>query len=252
MFNIFSFFKKNKIEKENKYTPIRYSLEAIRYGDRDLFDILGENVKYNLTQDVLEEFIEDSFKLKHYQEIKNNFYRKMDELNQNVLFEKDYIHFLCEDKVGRFLNALTSEFLYRKGEIRNFDDACHIASKLWIEKIFGKEKLDNGDYSFRGNINAEIGTYVKNQLTTLYNQKEIIEKLQKLLFDYYQKGSMYENIKLFLYSDYGPNHPLFDMLVKSGIDKKDAESITPWKTGIHIDENDNSVVLRTYQKLEYI
>ena len=35
------------------------------------------------------------------------------------------------------------------------------------------------------------------------------------------------------YSDYGPNTPLYEILIKAGVDKRDAANITPWKTGIH-------------------
>jgi hypothetical protein len=45
---------------------------------------------------------------------------------------------------------------------------------------------------------------------------------------------------------------LYDILVEAGVDGSDAGKITPWKTGIEIDENDNAVMLQGYQTLEYI
>jgi hypothetical protein len=47
--------------------------------------------------------------------------------------------------------------------------------------------------------------------------------------------------------DYGPSTVIWLILVNAGVDKRDASSICPWKTGIEIRSLDNAVLYNTYQ-----
>ena len=88
--------------------------------------------------------------------------------------------------------------------------------------------------------------------------EDMIKKTYDNLYNYYFNGSIYKDKKdgweseMHLYCDYGPNSPLYDILKESGIPEKLINNICPWKTGIEIDYNDNSVVIISYQKREYI
>lgn len=80
---------------------------------------------------------------------------------------------------------------------------------------------------------------------------------QHILFKhYYLGGCIYEDrigkLRAEPYCDYGPNSPLADLLLKAGVPEERVGGICPWKTGITINERDNSVIIRGYQTERFI
>ena len=80
--------------------------------------------------------------------------------------------------------------------------------------------------------------------------KEIIEKVHDNFVKYYldyNYDAMYG-----MRVDYDPTKDLYNLLKDSGVPEKHIRSLCPWKTGIYIDEKDNSVVYCSYSKREYL
>lgn len=151
------------------------------------------------------------------------------------------------------------DFLFIKGERRTFEDACKLASDEWCKRLFGNHFQDNGalneEHSF---IMCGLGTLLKDKAQESITE-EMIELTRTNLYKYFENHCLYRSKEhpewthpIQLYSDYGPNAPLYDILYESGIPENEIGNICPWKTGIEIDENDNAVIIVGYQKRDYI
>lgn len=151
------------------------------------------------------------------------------------------------------------DFRFVKGERRTFEDACKLASDEWCKRLFGNHFQDNGalneEHSF---IMCGLGTLLKDKAQESITE-EMIENTRKNLYKYFENHCEYRSKEhpewthhIQLYSDYGPNAPLYDILYEAGIPENEIGSICPWKTGIEIDENDNAVIIVGYQKRDYI
>jgi hypothetical protein len=154
---------------------------------------------------------------------------------------------------------VAEDFLCVKGPRRTFDEACKLAADEWCKKLFGNHFQDNGalneEHSF---IMCGLGTLLKDKANESITS-EMIENTRKNLYKYFENHCEYRSKEhpewihhIQLYSDYGPNSPLYDILYESGIPENEIRSICPWKTGIEIDENDNAVIIVGYQKRDYI
>lgn len=154
---------------------------------------------------------------------------------------------------------VAEDFLNVKGPRRTFDEACKLAADEWCKKLFGNHVQDNGalneEHSF---MMCGLGTLLKDKAQESITE-EMIENTRTNLYKYFENHCEYRSKEhpewthhIQLYSDYGPNAPLYDILYEAGIPEDDIRNICPWKTGIEIDENDNAVIMIGYQKRNYI
>lgn len=150
---------------------------------------------------------------------------------------------------------LEDEFIERHGQVHTFEEACQLAADEWVRMIFDHHMQDNGDKSYMGGFTMALGTLVKEKSRRGIGI-EFVEKFRTLCRDYYLGGCIYEDkygkrVKE-PYCDYDPNSPLADLLLKAGVPKERVGGICPWKTGITINERDNSVIIRGYQTERFI
>lgn len=154
-----------------------------------------------------------------------------------------------------WIKSIEEELRRRVGQRRTFDEACQLAADEWARMIFGTHIQNNGDQSDAGGMAMVLGTLVKDKAKSGYGS-ETVEKFRSLMADYYRGGCQYKDdygtYDSEPYCDYHPNSPLADILIKAGCDSHDVGSMCPWKTGIHIDEYDHSVIIRGYQTERYI
>ena len=257
-------FKKRKsMETTTIYVPRRWKVMDERFTNEELLAMMPEHkrVDREYMKGAIDFIME---KMPCYQDIDgyikqccseafprptNEQYRSRDE------YCEEYRKYFYGDDYYKFSNAVQSEFLHRKGTRRSYEEACQIAADKWVEMIFGTHIQDNGDRTGGSEMAMMLGTIIKDEAQKRCKQ-EVPEKARELLKKFYLGGCMckgsYGDFSCAPYSDYGPNTPLYDILVEAGVDGCDAGKITPWKTGIEIDENDNAVMLQGYQTLEYI
>lgn len=152
-------------------------------------------------------------------------------------------------------------YISKVGQRRTYDEACKIAADKWCELLFKFHLQDNGA------INEDHGGgFWACALATVLKEdsmKEITEEMIKNTHDniykYYKEHCFYKSKEkddwsgqISLYCDYGPNVPLYELLEDSGIPDKYINNICPWKTGIDIDEIDNAVIIKGYQKRKLV
>ena len=156
---------------------------------------------------------------------------------------------------NEWLLKMEDEFIERHGQVRTFDEACQLAADAWVRMIFGNHIQNNGDKSDTGGLAMALGTLAKNRAKSNIGI-DVIEKFRTLCRDYYLGGCIYENNygkrRDEPYCDYHPNSPLADLLTKAGVPKESTGIICPWKTGITINERDNSVRVSGYQTERFI
>ena len=150
---------------------------------------------------------------------------------------------------------LEDEFFARNGELHTMDEACQIAADEWTRMIFGTHIQDNGDTSEAGGWSMMLGTLVKDKASRGINNKTI-EKFRTLCKDFYLGGCVrqtkYGPHKDEPYCDHHPNSALADLLLEAGVPEDSVGNICPWKTGISVDERDHAVIVRGYQRENYI
>ena len=257
-------FKKRKsMETTTVYVPRRRKVMDERFTNEELLAMMPEHkrVDREYMKGAIDFIME---KMPCYQDIDgyikqccsetfpcptNEQYRSCDE------YCEEYRKYFYGDDYYKFRNAVQSEFLHRKGTRRSYEEACQIAADKWVEMIFGTHIQDNGDRTGGSEMAMMLATIIKDEAQKRCKQ-EVPDKARELLKKFYLGGCMCQCTTgiypLPLDSDYGPNEPLRDILIKAGVDAKDVGMITPWKTRIGIDENDNAVMLQGYQTLEYI
>ena len=173
---------------------------------------------------------------------------------------KEHSHYLYGNDSMNFydwIKLVQKYYLDNKGKKRTYEEACDIAANKWLELLFEFHLQDNGalneDMSFKMSLLAtSLKENARNEIS-----EDIIKNVYDNIHEYYMNHCQYqvnEDYKTYvkLYCDYGPNAPLYDLLKKSGIEQFNISSLCPWKTGIEIDENDNSVVILGYQTRKYI
>lgn len=254
---------KSKME-ETKYIPKRDKVKAERFTNDELMELMPKHDRINrkYIKGAIDFIME---KMPFYQDIDGYIkqccsetfpHPTREQYKNHDEYVEEYHKYFYVDDYYNFIHCVQSEYLNRKGVRRPYEEACQIAADKWVSMIFGTHVQDNGDRTGYSDMAMMLGTLVKEE-TMDRCDKDVSEKARELLYQYYLSGCIYKSdsgheFKCEPYSDYGPNSPLYDILIKAGVNKKDAGSITPWKTGIEIDENDNTVVLQGYQKLDYI
>lgn len=254
----------SKQMEETKYIPRKDKIMTERFTNEELLALMPEHERVD------REYIKGAIdfimeKMPCYQDIdgyikqccsKTFPYPTNEQFRNRDAYVDEYRNYFYETPYYKFRNCVQSEFLNRRGVRRSWEDACQIAANKWIDMIFGAHIQDNGDCTGHSDMAMMLGTLVKEKAMDGCGDN-VPDKARELLYQYYLGGCIYKSddgheFKCEPYSDYGPNSPLYDILVKAGVDEKDAGSITPWKTGIEIDENDNAVILIGYQKRTYL
>lgn len=148
------------------------------------------------------------------------------------------------------------EFIAQHGQVRTFDEACQTAADEWVRMIFGNHVQNNGDQSDAGGLAMVLGTLSKDKASSGYG-KDVIDNFRSLMADHYRGGCRWKSESGREYRDepdvdYIPSASLFGLLVKAGCKEDDANNMCPWKTGITINQRDNSVCVRGYQTARYM
>ena len=181
------------------------------------------------------------------------------------------------------MNGIEDTWVDLNGKANTNEEAAKKAADKWCELIFGWHLQDNGaineDHA-GGFMACALGTVLANKSKERITE-DVKKKAHSLFYEYYLRQLHYnethdkkdidwlvENLpdddkkdpfdwryfefRCDLYCDYGPGTPLYLILVNAGVDKRDAGSICPWKTGIDIRPVDNAVMYNTYQHREEI
>lgn len=256
-------YKDKEMEKD-KYIPRKDKVLAERFSNEELLDMLPVNDHVN--RESVKAALDYIFAhMGNYQGIWDYLKSCINETflpptreqySSGSEYAKEYSDYFFGDEYQKFIRCCQSEFLNRSGERRTFDEACQIAADKWVEMLFDFHLQDNGDRSGHSDCAMMLGTALAEKAKERLS-KDVAEKTRELLKEYYLNGCQYQTesghcFRCEPYSDYGPNSPLYDILIKAGVEEKDACRITPWKTGIEVDENDNTVVLIGYQKVTFI
>ncbi len=155
-----------------------------------------------------------------------------------------------------WLKTFETEFIAQHGQVRTFDEACQTAADEWVRLIFGNHVQNNGDKSDAGGLAMVLGTLVKGMAGSGYS-RDVIDNFRSLMADHYRGGCRWKSESGAEYSDvpnvdYIPSSSLFGLLVKAGCKEDDANNMCPWKTGITINQRDNSVCVRGYRTNRYM
>ena len=156
----------------------------------------------------------------------------------------------------KWQETFETEFIAQHGQVRTFDEACQAAADEWARMIFGNHIQNNGDQSSAGGLAMVLGTLAKDKASRGISS-DTIEKFRKLCKEYYLGGCRYKEDKYgwmesIPHCDYGPNDALSDLLNQAGVPHDRFSIICPWKTGITINQRDNSVCVHGYQTARYI
>lgn len=250
------------------------------YSNEELLDYFPEHEKVD--KKVIKKMIEEMYdKCERYQEIYNYFedyintcFPGSDGQKCNYSREdpdyKEYTDYLYNHKIDgvapndydlyTWTKYASASYLNIKGQKHTFEEACQLAANKWCEMIFNFHLQDNGaiNEDHAGGFWAcALATAMKNDSIKEITE-DVIKKVNEEFYKYYFNHCRYIDKEdgwtghIEPYCDYGPNTPLYDILENGGVSKKHINSLCPWKTGIEIDENDNSVIIKGYQKRTYI
>lgn len=283
--------KKNRIKHWLKrlinFKTMGYTLDYIKdYLQENVFnkpEYQNYLDKYEITIDKVMKLFENALSRKdHLGNILQEYYQKENEIlvhpknidwdNKESESYKEYDSYNdVSDEVYKMKNVLVDMYIEKYGKYRTLEEAGTVLADKMCELLFKWHLQDNGaldeEHSFMASALATVlGNNAKEKIT-----KEQQEKAHDLIRDYAifcgkassvgvgksEADKWKEIIKLNffhseLYSDYGPNTMLYNILKHAGIEEDLITSICPWKTGLEIDYNDNSVMYRTYGKIEYI
>jgi hypothetical protein len=277
---------KNFIEEflyDFHYQSTRQNLDVPELPDDVITNIINEYFnKKTLTEanryiyDVLDEYVDGS-----YEKIDWNLGRPaVEETPEYKAWRRrSDISSLWSD--CKRMNGIEETWVDLNGKANTNEEAAKKAADKWCELIFGWHLQDNGaineDHA-GGFMACALGTVLANKSKERISE-DVKKKAHSLFYEYYLRLLHYnethdkkdidwlvENLpdddkkdpfdwryfefRCDLYCDYGPGTPLYLILVNAGVDKRDAGSICPWKTGIDIRPVDNAVMYNTYQHRE--
>ena len=161
-----------------------------------------------------------------------------------------------EAPFNKWLETFEAEFVAQHGQVRTFDEACQAAADEWARMIFCNHVQNTGDQADAGGLAMVLGTLAKSKASSGISS-DTIEKFRKLCKEYYLGGCRYKVDKYgwmesIPHCDYGPNDALGRLLDQAGVPHDHFGSICSWKTGITINQRDNSVCVRGYRTARYM
>lgn len=135
------------------------------------------------------------------------------------------------------------------GEIRTIEAACELCANIWINKIFKVSLQDNGAWN-DGHVGVMMNAFGCMLKTNAMSEvsEEMKDKVKEGIKNFYLRNEY----RYDLGCDYDPCTKLYNILLEAGVPKNDIKNICPWKTYIKIMPEDNSVLVHTYQRDEYV
>ena len=155
----------------------------------------------------------------------------------------------CDDVRNWANNYYLPLWRNANGDIRTVEEACELCAKIWMNKIFHVSLQDNGAWNEgeNGAMMNIVGSALKTQAMS-----EISNEVKQKVIDGIRTYYMVYKHKCELGCDYDPCTKLYHILLDAGVPQNDIPIICPWKTYIKIMPEDNSVLVHTYQKDEYL
>lgn len=213
--------------------------------------------KYGVTREALKKCIKDNWKKElFYTDVESNvrnllpssdkFWWNGKEGEKAASEREEYFDWLFSFSNKGLWEDIRENFICWFGKKHTLKEAATIAAEFWIDEIFNKTRQDNGDDNWHSVVINHLASKLKE--TAIYRNFTTvnIDNVKEGLIKFY-KESEYKR----LYSDYGPDANLYNILVNAGINKDDAYNITPFKTGCNIDPYDNSVeIIHAYGQNE--
>lgn len=149
--------------------------------------------------------------------------------------------YLC---VYDWIRTFENYYLAINPLIRKYEESVEIVVDEWMKRIFNDMYQDPDRLSCDKSSNpitGFLGSKIKDSYMKDVTQEQM-DNMRKYLREFYMdNGNTYEYWRPSLSVDYHPDKFLTMIYEKAGIDAKIADYISPWKTVISIDKDDNSV-----------
>ena len=210
----------------------------------------------NISKNSLEEIINIALGKKLYFQSKEMIYSLTEHLNPRPL-EVDFTDGSEYNKywdwrydIGRWMrNHYLPLWKCINSEVRTIEEACELCANIWMNKIFNVALQDNGAWD-DGHVGAAmnaLGSVLKiNAMSEV--SKKMKDKAKEGIKNFYLRNKYGR----YFGCDYHPCPELYNILLDAGAPKNKIDDICPWKTYISIMPEDNSVLVHTYQKDEYV
>ncbi len=210
----------------------------------------------NISKNSLEEIINIALGKKLYFQSKEMIYSLTEHLNPQPL-EVDFTDGSEYNKywdwrydIGRWMrNHYLPLWKCINSEVRTIEEACELCANIWMNKIFNVALQDNGawDDGHVGVLTNAFGSMLKTDAMSEVSE-EMKDKAKEGIKNFYLRNEY----RYDLGCDYDPCTELYNILLEAGVPKNDIKNICPWKTYIKIMPEDNSVLVHTYQRDEYV
>lgn len=149
--------------------------------------------------------------------------------------------YLC---VLDWINTFENYYLSINPPVRKYIEAVELVVDEWMKRIFSDMYQDPDRLSCDKSSNPITG-FLGSRIKDMYMKnvtQEQMDNMRKYLREFYMgTDKSYKCWRPSLSVDYQPDNFLTMIYEKAGIDANVADSISPWKTVISIDKEDNSI-----------
>lgn len=210
----------------------------------------------NISKDSLEEIINIALGRKLYFQSKEMIYSLTEHLNPRPL-EVDFTdgseynkYWDWRNDIGRWMrNHYLPLWKRINGEVRTIEEACELCANIWMNKIFNVALQDNGAWD-DGHVGAAMNAL--GSVLKIDAMSEISKEMKDKAKEGIKNSYLRNKYGRYFGCDYHPCPELYNILLDAGVPKNKIDDICPWKTYISIMLEDNSVLVHTYQKDEYV
>ena len=210
----------------------------------------------NISKDSLEESINIALEKKLYFQSKEMLYSLIEHLNPRPL-EVDFTdgseynkYWDWRNDIGRWMrNHYLPLWKRINGEVRTIEEACELCANIWMNKIFNVALQDNGAWD-DGHVGAAMNAL--GSVLKIDAMSEISKEMKDKAKEGIKNSYLRNKYGRYFGCDYHPCPELYNILLDAGVPKNKIDDICPWKTWISIMSEDNSVLVHTYQKDEYV
>lgn len=210
----------------------------------------------NISKDSLAEIINIALGKKLYFQSKEMIYSLTEHLNPRPL-EVDFTdgskynkYWDWRNDVGKWMrNHYLPLWKRINGEVRTIEEACELCANIWMNKIFNVSLQDNGAWN-DGHVGAMMNAF--GSVLKVDAMSEISKEVKDNAKEGIKNLYLRDKYGFGFGCDYHPHPELYNALLDAGVSKNKIEDIFPWKTHISIMSEDNSVLVHTYQKDEYM